>query len=182
MTVPTPSPDEEAVSGGKASFLRLYTEHQLALHSYVRSMLPDRHEAAEVMQEVAVVLWQKFDSARDFRRWAFGVARLEALRFLRNRKRDRLVFDEALVEQLAQEAERSEDRHEKQRVALEACLKRLPDEQVELVLSAYRKGTRMDHLAAARGKTPMALYKVLHRIRQILLGCVEQTLAREAQP
>jgi RNA polymerase sigma-70 factor (ECF subfamily) len=181
MTEPRSSRNPDSPQAGQALFLRLYTEHQLALHSYVRSMLPDRHEASEVMQEVAVVLWQKFDSARDFRPWAFGVARLEALRFLRDRKRDRLVFDEVLVQQLAEDVERWEDRHEKQRAALELCLAKLPDPQKELVLSAYEKGTRMDHLAASRGQTPMSLYKVLHRIRRILLDCVQQTLAREAR-
>ncbi|MEY5009989.1 MAG: hypothetical protein RLZZ253_1128 [Verrucomicrobiota bacterium] len=169
-----PPPDNSA-------FLRLYTEHQLALHSYVRSMLPDRHEAAEVMQEVAVVLWKKFDSAREFRRWAFGVARLETLRFLRDRKRDRLVFDEGLVLQLAEESQASEERHHKQREALEGCLQKLPAPQLDLVLTAYRKGTRMDELAAERGQTAMSLYKLLHRLRQILLGCMEHTLSKEAR-
>jgi RNA polymerase sigma-70 factor (ECF subfamily) len=179
MKIPHDFP--EAAPRDGSLFLRLYAEHQLALHSYIRSMLPDRHEAAEVMQEVAVVLWKKFDSARDFRRWAFGVARLETLRFLRDRKRDRLVFDESLVLQLAEEAQASENRHEKQREALEGCLQKMPAPQVDLVLKAYRKGTRMDQMAADRGQTPMALYKVLHRIRQILLGCMEQSLSQETQ-
>jgi RNA polymerase sigma-70 factor (ECF subfamily) len=47
------------------------------------------------------------------------------------------------------------------------------------VLSAYTKGTRIDELAKRRGQTPMALYKLLHRIRQALLECVERTLAKE---
>ena len=33
-------------------FLRLFAEQEQALHGYVRSMLPDWHEASEVMQEV----------------------------------------------------------------------------------------------------------------------------------
>ena len=35
------------------SFSAFYAEQEQALHGYVRSMLPDRHEASEVMQEVA---------------------------------------------------------------------------------------------------------------------------------
>jgi len=34
------------------SFSAFYAEQEQALHGYVRSMLPDRHEASEVMQEV----------------------------------------------------------------------------------------------------------------------------------
>jgi RNA polymerase sigma-70 factor (ECF subfamily) len=92
-----------------------------------------------------------------------------------------LVFDEGLVLQLAEESQASEERHHKQREALEGCLQKLPAPQLDLVLTAYRKGTRMDELAAERGQTAMSLYKLLHRLRQILLGCMEHTLSKEAR-
>jgi RNA polymerase sigma-70 factor (ECF subfamily) len=163
-------------------FLRLFAEHEPALRTFVRSLLPSRDDASEVMQEVAVVLWQKFaefDPTRDFRKWALGVARYEVLAHLRDRGRDRHVFDDALVNRLADEAAAADERHEAQREALETCLRRLPEGQRELVLSAYAKGTRMDELAAQRGQTAMSLYKVLHRIRQALLECVRRIIARE---
>lgn len=160
-------------------FLRLFAEHESALHTFVRSMLPDRHEAAEVLQDVIVVLWQKFDSAADFKRWAFGVARLEALKYRQARARDRHVFDDELVNRLADDAIAMEHRHLTQREALESCLQKLPDGQHDLVLAAYEKGARMDDLAKRRGQTPMALYKLLHRIRQALLECVQRTQAQE---
>lgn len=50
-----------------AEFLRLYAEHEAALHVFVRSMLSCREEADEVMQQVLVVLWTKFETARDFK-------------------------------------------------------------------------------------------------------------------
>jgi RNA polymerase sigma-70 factor (ECF subfamily) len=158
-------------------FLRLYAEHEQALHGYVRSMLPDRHEVSEVMQEVIVTLWQKFEDAVDFRRWAFGVARMKVLHHLQSKKRDRHVFGEDLIQQLADRQMELEERHVTQREALEHCLEKLPELQRELVLTAYTKGTRMDDLAAQRGETAMAIYKKLHRIRQALLECVRHTLA-----
>ena len=160
-------------------FLRLYAEHEAALHVFVRSMLPNREEAAAVLQDVIVVLWQKFESAQDFKRWAYGVARMEVLKFLQSRQRDRLVFDDELVNQLADRAVLLEQRHFTERDALEGCLQKLPDAQRELVLAAYTKGTRMDDLAARRGQTPMSFYKLLHRIRQALQACVQRTLAQE---
>jgi RNA polymerase sigma-70 factor (ECF subfamily) len=127
-------------------------------------------------------LWQKFaefDASRDFRKWAFGVARYEVLSHLRDLVRDRHVFDDALVNRLADDAAVAEPRHDAQREALEACLKKLPAAQRELVLSAYAKGTRIGELAAQRGQTAMSLYKVLHRIRRGLLECVRRQLATE---
>ena len=160
-------------------FLRLYAEQEQALHGYVRSMLPDRHAASDVMQEVIVTLWQKFEGADDFRKWSFGVARMKVLHYLQRRKRDRHVFSEELVHQLADRQAELGPRHTSQREALEHCLEKLLRDQRALVITAYTKGTRMDDLAARRGQTPMSLYKLLHRIRLALLDCVERTIATE---
>ncbi len=124
---------------------------------------------------MAVVLWQKFDQfdgTRDFRKWAMGVARIEVLTFRRDRARDRHVFDDALVEMLADEAAAATERHDEQREALETCLQKLTTQQRSLVLRAYASGAKIADIAAERGQTPMSLYKVLHRIRQALQDCV----------
>jgi RNA polymerase sigma-70 factor (ECF subfamily) len=134
------------------------------------------------MLEVAVVLWRKFEelaAPEDFRKWAFGVARLEALAWARDKARDRHVFDAELLATLADAAERSNERLRGQQEALERCLDKLPDERRQLVLSAYAPGTSIEKLAGQRGQTPMALYKVLHRIRLALMECTRRTMAQE---
>ncbi|MEZ0387671.1 MAG: sigma-70 family RNA polymerase sigma factor [Verrucomicrobium sp.] len=161
-------------------FLRLIAEHQAGLHTFIRSMLPTREEASTVLQDVMVVLWQKFETAQDFKKWAYGVARLEVLKFIQTRRRDRHIFDDELVNRLADEAMTHEERHLTQREALEGCLQKLPAPQRDLVLTAYTKGTRMDDLAIESGQTPMALYKLLQRTRQALLACVQRSLNQEA--
>ncbi len=173
-----PNPDDQH----HAKFLRLFAEHEAALHTLLRAMLPSREDASEALQETIVVLWQKFgefDPTRDFKNWACGIARNKALALLRDRKRDRHIFDDELVNRLADETLAMEQRHFTQREALDACLQKLPAAQREMVLAAYTKGTRMDELATRRGQTPMSLYKLLHRIRQALLECVRRTLAEE---
>ena len=42
-------------------FLRLYVENEEALRGFVRSLVPTLEDAREVMQEVAALLWRKFD-------------------------------------------------------------------------------------------------------------------------
>ena len=162
-------------------FLRLFAANEAAVHGFVRSLVPRREDAAEVMQEVAVVLWEKFDefdSSRDFRKWACGVARFEVLAFLRDRARDRHVFDESLLVVIADEAI-EDGAGEARRAALESCLEKLQPRQREVVLAAYEPGARMDALARQRGQTAMSLYKVLHRIRLALQECIERTQAAE---
>jgi RNA polymerase sigma-70 factor (ECF subfamily) len=48
-----------------------------------------------------------------------------------------------------------------------------------LVEEAYKPGVRIDELAAQAGRSAMALYKSLHRIRIALMNCTQQVLAQE---
>ncbi len=163
-------------------FLRLFLEHEEALRSFVRALVREREEAREVMQEVAAILWRKFDtleSPEDFRRWAFGIARFEALAAARDRARDRHVFSDALLTQLALEAEQAADALDAEREALHRCMEKLPESQRALVAAAYERGTRIDALATRLGRTAMSLYKTLHRIRLALADCTRRELSRE---
>lgn len=160
-------------------FLRLYVEYEEALHGFARALVPTREDAREVMQEVAAVLWRKFDqlqSPDDFRRWAFGVARFEALAFRRDRARDRHVFDEDVLAALADDAESISSEMEAQREALNHCLGKLAAPQRSLVEAAYERGARIDELAVQLNRSAMSLYKALHRIRVALLECAQRTL------
>jgi len=53
-----------------AQFLRHYAESEVALHTFVRSLVSTRQMASEVMRDVIVILWQKFSQVDDFRSWA----------------------------------------------------------------------------------------------------------------
>lgn len=163
-------------------FLRLFVENEEALRGFVRSLVPTLEDAREVMQETAAVLWRKFgelDSPKDFRRWAFGVARFEALAFRRDRARDRHVFGDELVSLLEAEAAVAGEQCDREERALQSCLEKLPKAHRELIEIAYSPGARIDELAREAGRTPMALYKSLHRIRMALADCIQEYLGRE---
>ncbi len=163
-------------------FLRLFMEHEESLRVFVRSLLFSHEEEREVMQEVAVVLWRKFDPSMDhqaFCRWAFGVARLEALVFRRDRARDRHVFGEEVFELLAQTVCDRSDRLEAERRALDTCLQKLPEDHRQLVRAAYAPGVKIDQLAGKLRRTAMSLYKTLHRIRLTLLDCTRRVFDSE---
>lgn len=163
-------------------FLRLYVEHEEGLRGFVRSLVPTHEDAREVMQEVAAVLWRKFEDIsdmEDFRRWAFGVARFEALKFRRKMRRDRHVFSEEALMLLAVAAEESAPLFEAERRALSHCLSKLPEAQRILIETSYAPGVRMDELASSLGRSAMSLYKSLHRIRMTLLECTKRTLPLE---
>lgn len=163
-------------------FLREFTASEAAVRGFVRRLVPARADADDLMQDISVVLWEKFDTFRDdgnFRAWAFGVARYEVLAWRRDRGRDRLVLDEKVVEMLCDEAESVEPRLARQREALERCIVEVAPEQRDLLLRAYEPGARIAGLAQESGRTEPGFYQWLYRIRKLLLDCIRRNLAKE---
>lgn len=163
-------------------FLRLYTEHEPVLRAFVRRLVPKRADAADVMQEVAIVLWRKFDQldhTENFCKWAFGVARYETLAWLRDRARDRHVFSEDLLNTFADEAIKAESYLSAQREALESCLGKMTDTDRHLVLAAYSEGARIRDIAKRSQRSIVAFYQWLHRMRVRLMDCTRRVLATE---
>lgn len=164
-------------------FLRTFTAHEPAIRAYVRRLVPTRADADDVLQEVSVVLWEKFAEFRegaDFRAWAFGVARFEVLGWLRDRGRDRLVLDEAVITKLAEEATTLESALEEQRHALERCLEKVAPRERGLLMEAYQAGVRIQTVAAESGRTVAGFYQWLHRMRRLLLDCVQREFGKES--
>jgi RNA polymerase sigma-70 factor (ECF subfamily) len=163
-------------------FLSLFAANEPAIRACVRRLVPTRHDAADVMQGVALVLWRKFeelDDAKGFRRWAFGVAKYEALAWLRDKARSRLVLAEDVLQVVAHESTREDERLTAQRDALEDCLEKLPAPQRMMILAAYAPDVAIQDVAAKSGRTVAAFYQWLHRMRMRLLDCTRQVLQAE---
>lgn len=162
-------------------FLRSFTANELAIRAYVRRLVPSRADADDVMQEVSVVLWKKFQKFRkdgDFRAWAFGVARYAALAWRRDKARDRLVLDEEVVARLAAETVEMEPHLCRQREALEKCMENVQPGQRKLLMRAYRSDTRIQDLAQSSGRSIPGFYQWLHRVRRMLLDCIRRTISK----
>jgi RNA polymerase sigma-70 factor (ECF subfamily) len=161
-------------------FVRLLVQHDRVIRAFLRSMLPSGLDVDEVMQEVSVVAWRKFDqldSPENFRRWVCVIARYEVLMYRRKKARDRLVLGEEIEQLIAAEGIEELDLRERQLDALSACLNKLPAERKKLTMLVYQSEQPMKQIAAQIGKTPEALYKVLSRTRRDLLQCIQRAVS-----
>lgn len=164
-----------------SQFVERLTAAQSALYGSIHTLLAGATDAADVLQETNRVLWRKaavYDPARPFLPWALTVARFEVLAHRKRRSRDRLVFDDALLGQIAEEYERQSARGGALQ-ALEHCLQKLPAAQRELVDRRYLHGESVNDIAARQGRAANAVSALLYRIRSLLANCVDHTLARD---
>jgi RNA polymerase sigma-70 factor (ECF subfamily) len=178
MPLPEPKPIAEG------DFLRLFVKNEEALRAFARVLLPTWESVDEVMQEASVIMWKKLpqlDLAENFLPWAKVIVRFEALRLRREEARDRHVFSAEVLDLLANEAlEVPEDTWVREREALGECLGQLADHHRELVLAPYAGESRVTRLAEETGRSINSLYKLLSRLREKLVLCVENKLANEA--
>jgi RNA polymerase sigma-70 factor (ECF subfamily) len=164
-------------------FVRELTGHQGALRAFVAYLLAGVQDAQDVVQEVNLVLWEKreqFEPGTNFRAWAFATARFVVLTHRRRLRRDgAMVFDTKLLDRLADEWQAEPDQHERKLAALEHCIEKLPDEDLELVRHRYRAHGEVEQLAARLGRTAASLRLRLFRLRASLKQCVKRELEME---
>ena len=164
------------------AFVRLLVEHEPRVRSFLRGLLPSWHDVEEVTQEASLIAWQKFDKfepGTSFGGWLLTIARYEALKHRRRVARSPLVFADDVWDMLAEESGR-EDVQQIGRRHLEPCLGKLKPGQRELLLNVHTSGVVMREVALQSGKGEQAFYKVIQRLRAVVLDCVMKAVAAES--
>ena len=163
-------------------FVRLSTKHQRSLYWYILTLLPNRHDADEVLQETNIVLWRKmaeFRPGSNFLAWACRIARFEVLRYCDQHKRRVPNFSDVLGEDFLDQLVDVSARAEHISAALEECLERLRPRDRELVQLRYMPGATSKSVAAEVGRSVDAVYKALTRIYDALHTCLDKRLGPE---
>jgi RNA polymerase sigma-70 factor (ECF subfamily) len=164
-------------------FLVLLTSHQRRLMGYIRALVPNKADAEEVLQEVNLHVCRhadEFQPDTNFAAWALRIAHFCVLTWRERRSRDRLVFDDSMLERLAVAAGSFEMRDDRRQHALEECLEKLAPQERELVTQFYgEQDASPQSLAQRIGRSLKGLYVSVHRIRAKLFGCIERALAAE---
>lgn len=162
-------------------FLELFLRHQAGLYAFVVAGGVPPTDADDVLQNVAALLWERFDEYRpgsNFRAWAFAVTRLEVLKAADRWKRDTRVIrlgDDAL-DKLVAAADEADDQETDPGLArhLRGCLDGLGDHARQMIAWYYGEGRSYEDIAAELGISQGALRTRLCRIRKGLQSCLER--------
>ena len=166
-----------------AQFTRQFAECERAMQAFAFSLVPNRADADDIIQETLKALWEKFDEydpVRPFLPWANRfVYRQVQMHRRKQAIRQKYVFTAETFEQLASDEPVSLERDRTMGAALEKCLQKLSSKNRELIEQRYlTKGSLQDY-AEETGRSANALYKTLQRIRESLHGCISRRLAQE---
>ncbi|TWU33249.1 sigma-70 family RNA polymerase sigma factor [Novipirellula artificiosorum] len=163
-------------------FSRLLVSNQRRIHGFILSLVHDRAAAADILQDVSMLLWEKFDRfepGTDFAAWGMSIARLTILNWRRRQQRVPLPLDDELLVILADEATKVSCEYEDRRVALGHCIQTLSDENRDLLVARYAMDRPVSGIAQRLGRSRVAVYKRLTRIHGLLLDCINDRVQAE---
>lgn len=158
-------------------FVRELTAAQGQLLAYISCLLGNVHDANTVLQETNLVMWRKSKENFEigsFIAWGREIAYFQTLAFLRDRKRDKLVFSQELVNALV--AERDEVDFDERRLALRDCVSQLLGHKRELIERRYVESKQIWQIAAELQRSEGAIKMSLKRIRIGLMDCINRRL------
>ena len=154
------------------------------LYAFILALVGNEAAAEDVLQETNLAATQRLVEASgisDFTAWLFGVARHQVNDYRRRQARERLLFDDDLLNLLAEEAPAAISDFNVRQQALRSCLAKLPNEQRDLILRRYGPGASVQGLASELKRTVGVVSQTLYRIRRALLACIEGKLAAEGR-
>ncbi len=143
------------------------------------SSLGRADESRDVLQKTNVNLWRncaKFDEAKPFLPWALTLARFQILGYLRDRKRERVLFDSDVLEQMQTASEARLDELPMRQIFLRKCLGELQEEHQTLLSLRYAHRKSIAHLAKVSNRSEDGVKSLLLRLRKTLGRCIESKI------
>ncbi len=160
-------------------FVQELVQTQPRLRMFIRALVRDASQVDDVLQETNLVLWRKaeeFTPGTNFGAWACRAAYFQVLSYHKRRGQSRLLFDEDLLKHLADVAQHQTDDLEQRRAALQMCLKRLTDQQRELLDCRYNHAQSIAEIALQWDRPEGSTRQALYRIRLALMDCIRRRL------
>ncbi len=170
----------EAASERNDQIVQLLTNVQQQLTRYVRTLVPNRADAEEVLQETNLFVWRhadEYELGTNFPAWACKIAHYQVLTYRKRQARSRLRFSDALVEQLAESVAQNPGGQPDDVEAFESCVAKLPEQDRVLIGLRYEPGATVRSVAQKVGRSTKAVYHALGRIRTWLLECMDRDLS-----
>ncbi|QDT65417.1 sigma-70 family RNA polymerase sigma factor [Calycomorphotria hydatis] len=181
----SPQFNEQPASGKVQSERHLLFTKELAasywrVYGCILSIVPDRNDADDVMQEVGILLWQKFDQfelGTSFTKWACTIAFHTSRSFARKKRQHTgVALSDETLRKLAVAHSGVSELLELRRMHLASCVSQLADKDRKFLLTCESRHGSVADMARDAKVPAHRLYKKLNRLRQNIADCIRRSL------
>jgi RNA polymerase sigma-70 factor (ECF subfamily) len=159
-----------------------WTRAEPSVGRFVRSFIRDSAEAEDVLQEVALVIvdrYSSYDSAQPFIGWALGISRRVVWTHLRSSYHVRDQELKGAIDQVSSAFEKLDPHVHDMKDALAHCVEKVSGEGRRALLLRYEEGLELKQIAERLRKSASAISVLLYRVRSALRECIDRRLSAE---
>jgi len=159
--------------------LALITQYQTAIRGYIRGSIGNYHDCDDVLQKTNIILCKKEDQWNPeipFLKWAFSVAKYEVLAFYRDRAREKVVFNDEVLELVMIDCEDLAPELTERNIALSHCIEKLSDQNKIILSCKYVSRQSIDEIGKKVNRSSNGVRSLLKRVRMQLRDCVSHKL------
>lgn len=141
----------------------------------------NRTDADDVIQEVCVVLWQKFDEfepGTNFRKWACSIAFHVAKNFVRKQRRRAFGLSDYALSRIEQVRSGAAELFELREDLLRDCVAKLSEQDRKFLDECYSSSRSIAAIARSQRTRVDTVYTRLKRLRRKLTDCIHRTLGK----
>ena len=160
-------------------YMSLLSMNYQRIYSYILILVANHNNADDIMQETSILMYEKFDSfekGSDFLAWAKTIAKYKTLEFLRKQNRDKVVFNQEIVDLIDRDSQNHMKKHYEWLNALRKCVSLLPRLDRQLLHIRYHENTGVTVIAKRFGCSFQKIYRDIARINNSLILCIRRKI------
>jgi len=159
-------------------FVSLITANQRRIYAYILTLVPNRSDADDIMQDTTALMWERkddFSSGTDFAAWGARIAYFKVLDYRKRiNKNRRIIASEQQLCQIEKQAFQQGKHRYSMVDKLERCVGRLTDQDRQVLRMRYSLELSVKEMSRRFNKSIRSIYLRLSSIQSLLLSCLER--------
>ncbi len=163
-------------------FMRLLVPNQRRILGFIITLVPNKADAEDILQETLTEMWNKFGSftpGSDFAAWGCTFAKYKVMEYRRKHKRSHLLFSDDLVSLMERESRAKVPAGSAYSEALGRCMDKLAAKELKYLSHRYESGMSFKEIAAVFGISLQGVHKAIGIIHVKLTRCIRLSMRDE---
>ena len=163
-------------------FLRLLVGNQDSIYSFILTMVHNRNDADDLLQDTITVMWRNFSiyqQGTSFVGWGISISKNLILKFFEKHRHSKLTFSSDIEKEIAELTIQKLESFDDRILALRNCVKKLNSRDYDLVQLHYEKKKTIKQIALERAISSYTLYRMMGKIHRLLQNCIYRTISQQ---